>query len=976
MAETNSNAAPNPGTPAGAASNPDEAIFGDALVPYGAGDGTPQAPEQLDRDVFGAGLDYTNTPSSGLDKALAGPQSFVGTGVETTGMIAGARIGLALTAAVPIPGARVVGGLVGGGLGWWAGHEARGGLSDLDVPGTDIPITRPSFYDFPEDQRSGAIVGEVFGAGAPLTANTVLVAKKGFRFTESFIGNFLNRILKNAAERTRNFVGAEAAGLTGAGVGGVVAEAVDPGDKVSRFLGEVTGGVANPTRILFGFADKIAATFKRGLQAVPGQMFGGVGARARTRAVADILGDMVEESGGDPILLARLLEANGLHGIGHQTSAVKTGDDALAQFQAQLIKINGRFSYEAGELMRANLSNLDDMIRAMRSSGKPNALQTVAKLQADKFNMMIQSRLAAAEREVMESVGDISQLGPAARTALSKRAVEIVTEVRTLARQVEGELWEAIPEQIRVRGDDVVEEAHIILKELAATGEKLPKPLQFFVDTINRAGSDGTVSLGEIIAFRKRALALAADAAAGGGWTSASEASMYGRMAEAVLDSLDSTFGAVGSPQQGLNRALGLSADAYNTARAFSKEFNDVFTRTFAGHMLRRSATGANRVPAEVALPKALASGGDEGAMRLRELTEATDFMRTHSLGEAGDANAMIDAMQKAQENMVRILATKYVDPLTNRVTPKTMQRFMDDCPELMERFPELKRDLERAIKSEVDLQSIAAIGALPGRVPVDATRIGRQQAAFAEIAKFDNSVAAVKAALQSWNPERSLKRLVELANKGGYHAREGLRSSVFDHVLDAASQSGGLNYKQIRAGFFEPLQKGGPESLMDILLKSKVMDSSDVKRLIQLLDEGDKIGRVASAVGRVDEGKLVQEVDVLTDLLTRVTGAVAASKTAKYFGFGGQGPSLIIAGAGSRAAQRALDRVPRTAMRDVFVEAATKPEFMAMLLRKPRTPDEAVDFNRQLHAYLVQALFIPMRGNEEDEALPLPGAP
>jgi len=967
MAETNPTEAPNPGSPDGAAPNPDEATFGDALD-YGAGD-VPQAPQQSDKEVFGDSLDYSKTPSTEVEKAVAVPQSLLGTAVETSGLIAGAKIGIAVTAPIPIPFARVAGAVVGGGIGWWAGHEARAGLSDLDIPGTDMPVTRPNIEAFPEDQRSGAIVGEVFGGGLPLTAITVRVAKQGFRFTESFIGNFLNRILKNASERTRSFVGAEMAGLTGASVGGVIAEQIDPGDKLSRFGGEVVGGILNPTRILFGFADKISATFKKGLQAVPGN----IGAAARERAVANILGDMVEESGGDPILLAKLLEANGLHGIGHQTSAIKTGHPVLAEFQAQLVKINGRFSHEAGQLMEANLNNLDDMIRAMRSSGQPDALQTIANLQGTKFNMMIQSRLNAAEREVMDSVGDISKLGPEARTALSKRAVEIVTEVRKFARQAEHELWEAIPQGIRVRGDDVVEEAGIILKELAPTGEKLPKQLQFFVDKINQAGSDGTVSLGDIIAFRKRALQLAADAAAGSGRSSASEASMYGRMAEAVLDSLDSTFGAVGSPQQGLNRALGLSADAYTAARVYSREFNDVFTRTFAGQMLRKNARGTSLVPAEVALPKALANGGDEGAMRLRELTDATDFMRTKGLGEAVDVNRMVDDMQKAQENMVRILATKYIDPLTKRVSPKSMKQFMDDSPELMQRFPELKKNLERAIKSEVEFQNIAATGSLPGRAPLDATRIGRQQAAFAKIGKFDNSVAAVKAAIRDKNPERGFKRLVELANKGGYHEKEGLRSSVFDHILDEASKSGALNYKQIRAGFFEPLQKGGKESLMDILQKSKVMDSSDIKRLTQLLDEGDKIGRVAAATGRVDEGRLIQEVDVLTDLLTRVGGAVAASRTAKYFGFGGQGPSLIIASSGSRAAQRALDRVPQTAMRDIFIEAATKPKFMAMLLRKPRTPDEAVDFNRQLHAYLVQALFIPMRGSEEDEELPLP---
>jgi hypothetical protein len=939
----------------------DAEIFGKAVV-FGDQQGGGNA---SDNALKGA-VNFENTESSLSDKAITFGQNIVGSGLQTSGIVSGALTGFKLSAPLVHPIPRGIATVVGAGMGFFAGDEARKAASEINVPGTDVPFTGPAIEKLPPDQRAMAVAGQAIGGGTPVSATTVGLAKFGFQFSKSFVGNFFNRILKNARETTGTFLKQEAAGLTGAATGGFLAEKVLPGNLLARFGGEIGFGIVNPMRIVLGMSNKIKATYQRGVQALSSS--------AREGRAAEVIGDLIEESGGDPILLARLLEANGLSGIGPQTAAAKVGGDALAEFQAQLMKLDGKFSAEAKAMTEANLNNLDAMIRAMRSTGDPRALKAVAELESQKFRAMITGRLAAAEREIIEDVQKISSLTPEARTQLSTRAKEIIIGVKTVAREAESALWKKIPGHIRVKADDLIEEHFILSKELAATGESLPKPIEFFIKKLNAEGADGTVSMAEMIAFRKRALTLARDAAAQPG--GASDASAYGKMAEAVLDSMDTTFG---QPGEGVNRTLGLAADAYHTARGFSREFNDAFTRTFAGHSLKKTRTGANAVPAEVMLQRALASGGDEAAMRLRELEEATRFMEVKGLANPQNSDQIINDMMEAQENMVRIMSTKYIDPLTGRVSPKTMANFVRENPQLMKRFPELKKDLNKAIKSEVDFQNMTVAQTFNGRPSLkDASRIVHQQAAFAEVAKLDNSVVAVKNAINATNPEQKLNALVKLANKRpaqAHHAREGLRSSVYDHVLDQATLgTGRLNYAQIRAAFFEPLQSGGKKSLMDIMQKTGIMDSSDIKRLNTLLDEGDKLGQVSAATGRADEGALTQEVDVLTDLLTRVTGAVASSRTAKYFGFGGQGPSLIIAGAGSRAAQRAMNRVPQAKIRDVFIAAATDPKFMAMLLRKPRTSKEAVDFNRQIHAYLVQAHFIPLRNEaDEDEELPLP---
>ena len=298
-----------------------------------------------------------------------------------------------------------------------------------------------------------------------------------------------------------------------------------------------------------------------------------------------------------------------------------------------------------------------------------------------------------AESEAFEAVAKITQDTPAARMELSKQMHELIGGVQETARKAEHELWEAIPGDIRVKADDVVEEHAFLLKELAATGEDLPAPLKFFVDKINAPGSDGTVSMGDIIAFRKRALQLARDAAP----TNKSEARMYGRMAESVMDSLDTTFGAADSPVNGLNRALGLSADTYNTARAYSREFNNAFTRTFAGQALEKSRKGTSRVPAELMAAKAFATGGDAAALRLDELEVATRFITNQGLEGVTDVADATEVMLGFQQRLLRLAAAESIETTgerAGRVTARKLGDFIKNNAALMERFPAIKKDL------------------------------------------------------------------------------------------------------------------------------------------------------------------------------------------------------------------------------------------------------------------------------------------
>lgn len=82
---------------------------------------------------------------------------------------------------------------------------------------------------------------------------------------------------------------------------------------------------------------------------------------------------------------------------------------------------------------------------------------------------------------------------------------------------------------------------------------------------------------------------------------------------------------------------------------------------------------------------------------------------------------------------------------------------------------------------------------------------------------------------------------------------------------------------------------------------------------------------------GNVDD--LLGTEDAVFDLLTRIGGANIGTAGA----VGAQtGSSLIAASAGSKFLRNLLNKMPRTKVRDILVEAMYNPKLMQKLLEKP----------------------------------------
>jgi len=96
--------------------------------------------------------------------------------------------------------------------------------------------------------------------------------------------------------------------------------------------------------------------------------------------------------------------------------------------------------------------------------------------------------------------------------------------------------------------------------------------------------------------------------AAGAGKTAA--AGRYSKLASSLLDDLDA-----------------LPEGQYAEARAFSRELNDAFTRTFAGDVSATTRTGADVLAPEVLVQRAFTGGADSTLKRMREMETAANFV-------------------------------------------------------------------------------------------------------------------------------------------------------------------------------------------------------------------------------------------------------------------------------------------------------------------------------------------------------------
>ena len=493
------------------------------------------------------------------------------------------------------------------------------------------------------------------------------------------------------------------------------------------------------------------------------------------------------------------------------------------------------------------------------------------------------------------------------------------------------------------------------LKETYATLQRQIKDTQ---KNLLESGRDfirrGAINVGDLVNARRDMLRLAMDAEARG---ERANYAFYSKFSEALLDDMDQ----VRNP-------------AYDAARAFSKELNDSFTRTFAGDMRAVGKTGAERILPEILVSRAFSGNSDVVNARLQQIQDAVDMLpRLHSQYVAdfgpNDPRARIleDAVNRsggrvvstadAVDRATRLAAAASIDPQTGRLNTSRLSRWMNENETLVDSIPGLRYDLENSLRAQNSLDLVTKQNS------AIAKKIDKQVA----FSKFlgENPSEAVADAINSKNPALSMRRLAQAASTGMGGGRsqdmvDALKSAVYDY---AYAKGGGdkLSFQAYNDAFFSPTSTGRP-SLADILVDSGVMNRGEIANIKKLTGELSRIEAVMQNKQVLD--RVLETSDAVEDLVLRVVGARMGAGLASKGAEAG-GSSLIAASAGSKMMREMFDRMPNESVRGLLEQAAKDPAFMVRLLEKGRSEQDKIRFAKQLRGYLINAGLTAAEGEE-----------
>lgn len=867
--------------------------------------------------------------------------------IQTGGFMGGAMLGVKAGSLLG-PWGAAAGGLAGGVAGFMAGQEASEGIG-LRSPEQMDPSVRP-----------GAYFGESLGGGLAALGAPYAAAATGVRFGESMVGRYLNQIVDTAKTRPILFAAQEIPAIVSGATASGTAEIIAPGNTGLRIGAEVAGGLVNPVKIT-------TAAVRSGWGLVNKAMVQ-ISPAAQQTAAAKVLNELMQKTGEDPVATMRVIrEMQKLPGAQGLTSAQLSGSVALGALQKRMGELNRQFGAEAVEKADAAMDVMRWQMTELAKTGDPAALAAAAQIRGIYYRTLLTNAKDAAEQSAIKAAGRIAKDSPDARERLSVQARDALEKVIGDTRVVEKELWGKVDNTIPVQTTNLEstydEIAGDLLPELR--GQKMPPVVRKFIERVTspkEAGFDydpATFSVKDLGAaeavgtnakemkqLRSELLELSRQSVIAG---EDSQARIYNQLAEAVLDDMDGAFKATGNT-------------AYDEARTFTKELNDVFSRSFAGKVVAQGKYG-DRVAPEILLRKALATGKEAGAMQLRDLEEATRFLVNKGLGDDIAASQMLDA----QERMFRLAAAESVDPLTGKASPERISKFIRDNGTLLKRFPEVKDDLLMAVKSDAHLKTVTNRAKNVESLLV-------KQGEFAALFGATGSDAATRAAvarkvtdrvLASTDQEAELTRLIKVAQGGGTgrggrivikpeEAIDGLRASLFNSILNKSRnpRDGVLNLAQVRSHLFTPTI-AGKKPLIDVMLEQKVIKPEEVSGIRRMFDLMGNIERAQKPGTALDVNTGFS--DTALRLVSRVVGSKLASKFQQSSG-GGNSASLIVHGAAARFAEDIVTKIPVQSVNKVFVEALNDTRKLDLLMMKVDTPEKAAKQARQIHAWLVQS--------------------
>lgn len=796
----------------------------------------------------------------------------------------------------------------------------------------EVPTPEPDSFS----GRVGQGISEAVLMALPMGA----VATKIQRPTQevgrvqSAIRNFGADIGENFARSPTKFVAAEGGLGALSAAGGYAAEQAFPESDAARFIGEILGGMSpqiasgagrGAVRAVDAATDYmpavgaaknyVAKTWDEVRRTVDART---AGERARER-FGRALGDTDAEAVIGSMDEALLPEARAL-----MTPAQIAGHPGLLSIEKSLAETTDSLRNKREEdLIRLN-EILQGSLKVGGDVGK--AAQAIERTRQD-YVTLLNARVQLAAKKAEEGLQRmIPSLGEEGANRIARSELE--TALRQANAQ-ERELYALVDPKADVPTARTVDKFRELKAEYGRLGEpSIPGYARKFFDPTSSSFIGKTTNVNELRQAQSQLREIQRQAEVG-----ANPDRKMARFARLLADSITDD----------LALAAGDNPEAIRNAVNFSRAKNEVFSQGTVGKILRTAADSGDAVPEMLTLNRTLGLMGSEGAQAFDEMLSAATMARERAGYEGADNLA--GAMQSFIQNEFMKSTVR-----GGQVDPTLAQTFLRNNDVLLQRFPEIKQNIQNAMQTQNASEAAQLLRSTGSKAFLD------PEVSKAALLINKGPEAAFKSVFEARNPSQEMKSLVEMVRRDTTgEALSGLKQGFYDYLVDAATVNGALSGRQMS----EITRNSKVRSAMDELLNKQERERLDViVRTAQRVD----LARNARASS---EGVSGDALSKTSEALLGVLGAAYGRQVSTRMGGGTiQIPGIFA----NKFREMGMSGLVNPAKRLIIDALQDEKLFRQVLMAKPDEkgdlPKESV---RRLNAWAAGALAHEFGPQEEE---------
>lgn len=692
-----------------------------------------------------------------------------------------------------------------------------------------------------------------------------------------------------------------------AGATGFIAQQMFPDSDTAVFIGEIVGGTAPalmPIRLATHAAGGTRKLFRKvrrpftpegGRERAIARVQRAATPEQRVEALQELEAPTtIDPATGEPVL----------------TIAERTGEPGLLALEQSVMES----SEESTRLGDVNIAHANEVIQTSLDEIAEGALEAPGvsvRESQEYFAGLFDVRVRIAAQRIDER---LAELGPkASREQLNRIASEEIDGVLAAATKHQKQLYDAIPENTAVPYSNAKAKYDLFIRQLGKPQQgdipDIAKRFlndnsdEFFGSNIPPGFLKDETRIKDLRGLQSKLREVARNARSGDK-KNLNKARIADEIANSITDDLANTRAG-----EEVSKQLSIAVE-------FSRDLNHRFSSGAMAKILGRKATGAERVPAGLTLEESIGVTGPKARESLDELYKAFDSP------EAPSSALLIDA----SEDFVR---TNFLKDAVQRgeFNVRAAQRFLLKNEEILNRLPNVRRQIEEAIEAGDSLALIRQ----KQKVSLDDARVSK---ATMLIEKGPVETFRNISKLQPSNQITETRNLVnKMAGDETGEALKGLKSGFIEFLYTTARKGKrDVQGRSFMSGFALKEQIEKSKSAMEELFSPE-----ELKRIEILNNDLIKLEkRIASKAA--PEGIIGDKAGKVARIISQVSGARFGGMITGKIGRSGIQIPQIFSAEFRRMTEAGVRDPAGRLLRDAIIDEELFKEFLQSAVQKDGT--------------------------------------